>query len=108
MIRRPLISPIKAPTASVISIVSTTLGKIVTSSGGTGMPRVNRRPAIMPDTPTIEPTERSIPAVRMTNVSPTDMTSSGAATRNVPAATTPHSDPASAPEVNDASPTVNT
>src|ERR1019366_8614101 len=38
----------------------------------------------------------------------TNSTSSGAATRNVPAATTPHSDPASAPEVNDASPTVST
>ena len=35
-------------------------------------------------------------------------TSSGAATKNVPAAMTPHSDPASAPEVKDARPTVST
>src|SRR5271168_3070940 len=38
----------------------------------------------------------------------TNISSSGAATRNVPAAMTPHSEPASAPEVNDASPTVST
>src|SRR5579872_48803 len=34
--------------------------------------------------------------------------SSGAATKKVPAATTPHSEPASAPEVKEASPTVST
>ena len=38
----------------------------------------------------------------------TNATSNGAATKKVPAAMTPHSDPASAPEVKDARPTVST
>src|SRR5690349_9310693 len=36
------------------------------------------------------------------------ISSNGAATKNVPAATTPHSEPASAPEVKEARPTVST
>jgi hypothetical protein len=56
---RPLIAPASAPAARPISIAS-----------GHGAPLSIDEAKAIAENPTIDPTERSIPAVRMTNVIP--------------------------------------
>ena len=55
----PLIAPVIRPTTRPVSTAS-----------GSGRPRTRRSAQITPESPTTEPTERSMPAVRMTNVIP--------------------------------------
>jgi hypothetical protein len=49
------------------------LKKIATPSGGIGMPRLISKPEVIAASPTVEPTDRSMPPVRMTNVMPIAM-----------------------------------
>ena len=61
----PLSAPTAAPTASTITITAHTGGKILTSRKPMVRPS-SSTPAITPARPTIEPTDRSMPAVRIT------------------------------------------
>ena len=61
----PLIAPTPAPTASTMITTAHTGGNSVTSRKPTVSPS-SRTPATIPASPTIEPTERSMPPVRIT------------------------------------------
>jgi hypothetical protein len=66
---RPLMSPMKTPSASVIMMISGVLKNTVQPNRWS-IPCKIRPPATIPQKPTIEPTDRSIPPVMITKVMP--------------------------------------
>jgi len=70
LITKPLMAPITIPTSSVIITTIQVFGYIITPNWGNRMPSLIKPPATIADRPTIEPTERSMPADNITNVIP--------------------------------------
>ena len=76
-LNRVISTPLKAPTNNprhrTRMMIAGIFKKIATPSGGIGTPRLISKPEVIAASPTVEPTDRSMPPVRMTNVIPIAM-----------------------------------
>ncbi len=66
----PFTAPSAIPAARAIATTSQVCTKTTPPSDGSTRPRLTRPPAIMPQRPTTDPTDKSMPPLRMTNVMP--------------------------------------
>src|ERR1700722_11659670 len=73
VIRMPLTAPTNKPRQRQSAIIAGILKYTATPSGGMTSPRSISKPEIMAAKPTVDPTDRSMPPVRITKVMPTAM-----------------------------------
>ena len=69
----PLMAPMTIPRHRTKTMTAGMLKKTETPRKGSWTPRLIRNPALIAASPTVEPTDKSMPPVRMTKVIPTAM-----------------------------------